>query len=401
MQLAYLSLTNFRNYARLETALPNSALVLHGQNAQGKTNFLESIYYLATMHSPYTAIDRHLLHWATEDEPLPYARVAADVQTRRARERLEVTLMIERGPDGAPRFRKVVKVNGVEKRVGQAVGVVTVVLFLPRDLALIEGAPADRRRFMDVTLSQIIADYADALDQYERTLPQRNALLRRIGEGLSQPKELAYWDEQLVEAGARLIAGRQMFLRELEIEAQRVHYDLTGRLETLTLRYQPSFVPTAEGDGQRSFEVLGFDLHREVSAAEVAPQFAQQLERERSESIRRGVTLSGPHRDELRILINERDAGLYGSRGQARTAVLALKLAERAWMGHRTGETPILLLDDVAAELDAKRREYLLERVQDAGQTLITTAELGIFPDSFLSRVPVWTVEAGRIRKPS
>ncbi|MBK9125063.1 MAG: DNA replication/repair protein RecF [Chloroflexi bacterium] len=401
MQLAYLSLTNFRNYARLETALPNSALVLHGENAQGKTNFLESIYYLATMHSPYTSIDRHLLHWATEDEPLPYARVSADVQTRRARERLEVTLMIENGPDGSPRFRKVVKVNGVEKRVGQAVGVVTVVLFLPRDLALIEGAPADRRRFMDVTLSQIVPDYAEALDQYERTLPQRNALLRRIGEGVSQPKELAYWDEQLVEAGARLIAGRQMFLRELEIEAQRVHYDLTGRLETLTLRYQPSFVPTAEGDGQRSFEVLGFDLHREVSAAEVAPQFAEQLELERGESIRRGVTLSGPHRDELRILINERDAGLYGSRGQARTAVLALKLAERAWMGHRAGETPILLLDDVAAELDAKRREYLLERVQDAGQTLITTAELSIFPDSFLGRVPVWTVEAGRIRKPS
>ncbi|GIK29950.1 MAG: DNA replication/repair protein RecF [Chloroflexi bacterium] len=401
MQLAYLSLTNFRNYARLETALPNTALVLHGENAQGKTNFLESIYYLATMHSPYTSIDRHLLHWATENEPLPYARVAADVQTRRARERLEVTLMIERGPDGSPRFRKVVKVNGVEKRIGQAVGVATVVLFLPRDLALIEGAPADRRRFMDVTLSQIVPDYAEALDQYERTLPQRNALLRRIGEGVSQPKELAYWDEQLVEAGARLIAGRQMFLRELEIEAQRVHYDLTGRLETLTLRYQPSFVPTAEGDGQRSFEVLGFDLHREVSAAEVAPQFAEQLELERGESIRRGVTLSGPHRDELRILINERDAGLYGSRGQARTAVLALKLAERAWMGHRTGETPILLLDDVAAELDAKRREYLLERVQDAGQTLITTAELSIFPAEFLGHVPVWTVEAGRIRKPS
>src|SRR5690606_31683622 len=161
------------------------------------------------------------------------------------------------------------KVNGVDKRVGQAVGLVTVVLFLPRDLTLVEGSPSDRRRFMDTTLSQVVPEYAEALDQYERTLPQRNALLRRSGEGFAKPSELAYWDEQMVQAGARLIAGRQSFLRELEVEAQRVHYDLTGRTETLTLRYQPSFVPTAEGDGQRSFDVLGLDLHREITPDQI------------------------------------------------------------------------------------------------------------------------------------
>lgn len=401
MHVAYLSLTTFRNYARLETALPNSAVVLHGENAQGKTNLLEAIYYLATSRSPHTSLDRQLLHWCTEDDPLPFARIAADVMhERRGTERLEITLMIERGPDGNPRLRKVVKVNGVEKRVGQAVGLITVVLFLPRDLTLVEGSPSDRRRFMDVTLSQVVPEYSEALDQYERTLPQRNALLRRIAEGFAKPAELAYWDEQLVASGARIIAGRQTFLRELEVEAQRVHYDLTGRAETLTLRYQPSFVPTAEGQGQRSFDLLGLDLHREISADQIVPQFAAQLEDEQDESIKRGVTLSGPHRDELRILINERDAGLYGSRGQARTAVMALKLAERAWMKHRTGELPILMLDDVAAELDAKRRAYLLERVLDAGQTLMTTAELSIFPDDFLSKVAVWGVEAGRLVKP-
>lgn len=400
MHVSYLSLITFRNYARLETALPNGPIVLHGENAQGKTNLLESLYYLATSRSPHATTDRQLLNWSTEDEPMQFARLAADVKhARDGTQRLEITLMMERAPDGNQRLRKVVKVNGVEKRVGQAVGTVTVVLFLPRDLTLIEGSPSDRRRFMDVTLGQIVPEYSEALDQYERTLPQRNALLRRIAEGYAKPAELAYWDEQLVQSGAQIIAGRQSFLRELEVEAQRVHYDLTGRTETLTLRYQPSFIPTAEGDGQRSFDLLGLDLHREVTADQIVPQFAAQLADEQDESIRRGVTLSGPHRDEMRILINERDAGLYGSRGQARTAVMALKLAERAWMTHRTGELPILMLDDVAAELDSKRRAYLLDRVLDAGQTLMTTAELSTFPDDFLSKATVWRVESGRLDK--
>jgi DNA replication and repair protein RecF len=396
-----LSLTNFRNYARLETALPNGAVLLHGENAQGKTNFLEALYYLATSRSAFVSQDRQLLNWVAEEDPLPYARIAAEIkQGRGGFDRLEVTLMIDQTSDGVGRFRKVIKVNGADRRVGLAIGLVTVVLFLPRDLTLIEGAPADRRRFMDITLSQVVPEYVDALDQYERTLPQRNALLRRIAEGHGQAKELDYWDEQLVSAGARVIAGRQTFLRELEVEAQRVHYDLTGRTETLTLRYQPSFTPTLEGDGQRSFEILGFDLHRDMSATQIAPQFAVQLLTERDEAIRRGVTLSGPHRDELRIMINQRDAGIYGSRGQARTAVLALKLAEREWMKNRSGEQPILLLDDVVAELDAKRRAYLLERVQSDGQTFITTAELGVFPSSFLNGVKVWQVESGRVMKP-
>lgn len=402
MYVTSLSLTNFRNYARLETALPNGAVLLHGENAQGKTNFLEALYYLATSHSAFVNQDRQLLNWAIEQDPMPFARIAAEIKRGRGGfDRLEVTLMIERAPDGTGRFRKVIKVNGSDRRVGQAAGVVTIVLFLPRDLMLIEGAPADRRRFMDITLSQVVPEYVDALDQYERTLPQRNALLRRIADGHGQTKELDYWDDQLVSAGARVIAGRQTFLRELEVEAQRVHYDLTGRAETLTLRYQPSFTPTLEGDGQRSFEVLGFDLHREMTSDQIVPQFAAQLLNERDESIRRGVTLSGPHRDELRIMINERDAGLYGSRGQARTAVLGLKLAEREWMKNRTGEQPILLLDDVVAELDAKRRAYLLERVKTDGQTLITTAELSAFPPDFLSAIKVWQVEGGRVIKPS
>jgi DNA replication and repair protein RecF len=398
VNIEYLSVSNFRNYSRLEIGLPDSPIIVYGENAQGKTSLLEAIYYLATSKSPYTNSDRQLLHWSTENDPLPFARLAAEVRSPlRGVSRLEIALVLERAPDGSQRFRKTVRINGVDKRVMDTIGIVNVVLFLPRDLTLIEGAPADRRRFMDVTLSQVDADYVAANDKYEKTLPQRNALLRRIADNQASVKELAYWDEQLIDAGSVIISGRQRFLREVEVQAQREHFELTGRKEKLTLRYQPSFTPTFEGDGQMSFQLLGLDLHRELTPDEIRPQFQQQLADEQDESIRRGVTLSGPHRDELRILINDRDAGLYGSRGQARTAVMSLKFAEMAWMQERSGERPILLLDEVAAELDKQRRAYLLDRISGNKQTLLTTTDLDIFDESFLQRAAMWEVESGKI----
>jgi DNA replication and repair protein RecF len=397
MYIEHLSLTNFRNYARLEISLPDSPVVLVGDNAQGKTSLLEALYYIATSKSPYTTSDRQLIHWRTENEPMPYARLAAEVNSRGTVNRLEIALTLEQVNGISQRFKKAIKQNGVVKRVMDVVGLVNVVLFVPQDLSLVEGSPTDRRRFMDTTLSQVDRDYYAALDKYDKILPQRNALLRRIADNQGSPDELAFWDEQLIATGSVVIAGRQRFLRELEVAAQRAHHELTRDKETLTLQYKPSFAPTAEGDGQLSFDVLGFDLHRDIAPETIVPQFAQQLADDQAESIRRGMTLSGPHRDELRLHINNRDAGLYGSRGQARTAVMALKLAELQWMKQRTGEWPVLLLDEVVAELDAKRRAYLLERIDGTAQTLLTTTELDIFTKDFLKRAAVWHVADGQI----
>jgi DNA replication and repair protein RecF len=402
MRIDHLSLTNFRNYARLELSLAQGTTVLHGANAQGKTSLLEAIYYLATSKSPYTASDRQLIHWRAENEPIPFARLSAEICSRRSpMDRMDMTLLLERTADGNQRFKKVVKVNGTEKRVMDIVGMVNVVLFLPQDLSLIEGTPSDRRRFMNDTLSQVDAEYLQAINTYERVLPQRNALLRRLSDKQANSRELTFWDEQIIQAGSVIISGRQRFLRELEVDAQRAHHDLTGKQETLKLEYLPSFVPTAEGNGQMSFNAMGLDLHRELTPEQIAPQFAAQLQAELSESIARGVTLSGPHRDELRLLINNRDCGLYGSRGQARTTVMALKLAELAWMRGRIGEWPILLLDEVIAELDAHRRAYLLERLDGVTQTLVTTTELEIFTPSFLQRTAILRVSDGQIDEQS
>lgn len=400
MYIEHLSLTNFRNYARLELRLPQCPIVLHGDNAQGKTSVLEALYYLATSKSPYTTADRQLIHWRTENEPIPFARMAADVHSQSsAMSRLEITLMLDNST-GVTRFKKDIKLNGVRKRVMDVVGLFNVVLFLPQDLALVEGSPSERRRFMDTTLQQVDPAYLQALDTYEKILPQRNALLKRIANREAGPDQLEYWNTKLAQAAGVIIAGRQRFLRELERKARDNHHDLTGQRETLTLNYQPSFSPTAEGDGQLSFGVLGLDLHRELTPEAITPQFIDQLKAEQGESIARGVTLSGPHRDELRLFINGRDCGLYGSRGQARTAVMSLKLAELDWMRDHIGEWPVLLLDEVVAELDSKRRAFLLDRLDGAAQTLVTTTELDIFTRSFLERARVYEVVAGQISAP-
>lgn len=397
MHIEHLSLTNFRNFARLELSLPQGAVLLYGANAQGKTSLLEAIYYLATSTSPYTTADWQLINWQVEHDVLPFTRLSADVVSQRSPlDRVEITLVREVN-GGEPRTKKDVRLNGVPKRVMDLVGQINVVMFLPRDLSLIEGSPAERRRYMNATLCQTDRAYCESLAIYEKLLPQRNALLRAIAEGNASASELEFWDQQLAEHGARLIAGRQRLLRELERLAQRVHLDLTGNQETLEVSYQPSFMPTAEGDGQLSFNMLGLDLHRELTAEEIVPQFMEALQAHRAEQIERGVTLIGPHRDELRFQINQRDVGLYGSRGQARTAVLSLKLAELQWMRDAIGEWPILLLDEVIAELDATRRAYLLEQVNGASQAVLTTTDPGIFTPEFLARAARWRVVEGQI----
>ncbi len=399
MQINHLSLTNFRNYARLELELPaGKPLLLYGDNAQGKTSALEAIYYLATSSSPYTASDRQLIHWRAEKDPIPFARLSAELGNRDSSyQKLDVTLMLDTS-SGAPRFKKSIQLNHVDKRVTDVIGLLSVVLFLPQDLSLVEGSPSDRRRFMNTTLTQVNLDYLLALNEYDKLLPQRNALLKRVGQKRAHAVELEFWDEQLAKHGSVIISGRQRFLRELELKARDTHDALSGGRESLRLKYLPSVTPAADSDGkQLSFDVYGLDLNRQMSPGEIEPQFLAQLLAQRQESIARGITLSGPHRDELRLMINERDCGLYGSRGQARTAVMALRFAELEWMRDQIGEYPLFLLDEVVAELDGKRRAFLLDRLDGQAQTLLTSTELEIFAPMFLQRSLVYQVANGQI----
>jgi DNA replication and repair protein RecF len=401
MRITHLSVTNFRNYARLELGMPAGSVVLHGDNAQGKTSLLEAVYYLATSKSPYTQSDRELINWMTLDhDDLPFARLVADVNTRSGIKRLEMTMMIEK-IGKTRRFRKQVRLNGVNKRVMDLLGEVRVVMFLPQDLALVEGSPSQRRRYLNITLCQTDREYCRALREYEKVLEQRNALLRQFQEngGRGDFSLFDFWDQKLANDGAIIASGRNRLIKDLERRAQVIHRDLSGAGENLRLRYEPGFDAAAPNDGQMSFNAgdLGVSALPDLNLKQLADRFRESLIARRKGDAKRGLTTIGPQRDELRFLVNGRDLGLYGSRGQNRTAVLALKLAELAWMQEITGEWPILLLDEVAAELDPQRRRYLLEQIKGAEQVMLTTTEPSLLTEEYLAEAQEWQVVGGQI----
>jgi len=399
MYLRHLSLTNYRIYARFESDLPRGPLILVGANAQGKTSLLEALYYLATAQSPHATADRQLIHFLTLREAQPFARIVAEAVSRAETRRIEIRLLQEPSENGESRLRKEILINGVKKRLSDLAGLATVVLFLPQDLAILEGSPSDRRHYLDVALSQVDPTYHLALGEYSKVLVQRNALLKLLADGKGVESQLDFWDEKLCEHGALIIAARTAALAELEALASPIHRDLTNGADGLRLAYLPSFDPAAAPAGQLGLP-LDVPLHRVgIPATEIRAGLQEKLRATRANEIARGMTLSGPHRDELRLLASGIDLGTYGSRGQSRTAVLALKLAEMEWMKAKTGEWPILLLDEVLAELDPNRRRDLLARLSEAEQCLMTTTDLNLFPPEFTAKATVWRVQAGQVRR--
>jgi DNA replication and repair protein RecF len=402
MRVAHLSLTNFRNYTRLEVDLPPGPLILVGRNAQGKTSLLEAIYYLATAESPHASHDRQLIHWlALRNDPRPYLKIVAEVHTASEIRRVEVRIESEEvGAAREQRIKKTVLINGLKRRVGDLHGAVNVVLFLPQHMALVEGSPSDRRHYLDTTLCQIDPLYALALGEYQKILSQRNALLKQLqdrslnGDGAMQ---LEFWDSELCRHGAAIIAARATAIEQIERFAAAIHRELTEGAEHLRLAYQPAFDPLDPDTPQMA---LGIDVpvtRAGLTPEAIARRLREKLESSRTAEIERGITLTGPHRDDVRFLASGIDLGIYGSRGQGRTAVLSLKLAELAWMTDRAGEPPVLLLDEVLAELDPQRRRDLLRRLGGVEQSIMTTTDLNLFEPEFVAAVEKWTVMSGTI----
>jgi DNA replication and repair protein RecF len=235
------------------------------------------------------------------------------------------------------------------------------------------------------------------LAHYARTLSQRNALLKQIGEAGGDAEQLAYWDEELATSGAHIINARIQAVQELERLAARIHHELTRGGEILRLEYQPAYDPLPQPRGQYALPLDAPVSRSGLSVEHIRQGFRQALKAQRAEEIARGMTTIGPHRDELRFLESGVDLGTYGSRGQVRTAMLALKLAEAAWIRARTGQAPVTLLDEVLAELDTQRREDLLARLGDGEQTLLTTTDVDLFTPDFVEQAALWRVGSGRI----
>lgn len=358
MRLRSLRLRNHRNYAQLDLVPGPRVNVFIGANGQGKTNLLEAVAMLALSSSPRARREVELVGPVATG-----SRIEAEIETGNRTIELAITLSVE-----GDRARRVIEVDGARRRAFDLPGHFRVALFWPDDLGLVKGGPELRRRFLNQMLVQVEPGYARALSGLRRVLEQRNSLLKRMAAGEGGEDVLEAWNQELVQLGTEIAKARARAVDELGPEAVRCHAMIAAG-EHLEIRY--------EGPPENLAEAVHNSL---------------------PEDLRRGSTSVGPHRDDVRLLLDGQDARAFGSQGQQRTAVVSLKLAEAALIARRTGERPVLLLDDVLSELDGERRAALLEEVAGEGQVIITSVEADPFPPALISRSMVWTVERGKIQ---
>lgn len=396
MQIQSLSMTNFRPFKRLEIEFSEKLTLLYGKNAQGKTSILEAIHFLSILTSPIAGYDRELINFLCLNDEQPVGRLVATIKKNGKTHRFEVRLILDPIRNGNNRMRKEVLIDGVKRRLFDAVGFFNSVIFLPQMTRIIEDGPEDRRRYLDQTLSQAYPGYMKALSNYQTGITKRNALLKQLSEKGGDENQLEYWDRLLAENGAILIQARYKSIQELSGLAAFKHSSLTNNSEALKLIYQPAFDPW-EGESQQ-FALSSLEIENvELPIDEIKIKFQRQFLELRKEEIRRGVTTIGPHRDDLLFLANGINLGIFGSRGQIRTAVMALKFAEMDWLKEKTGDLPVLLLDETLAELDINRRGDLLKMLENGGQAIITTADLELFDQGFIDRCASLKIEDGRI----
>ena len=358
LRLRSLRLRNHRNYAQLDLSPGPGVNVFIGANGQGKTNLLEAVAMLALSASPRSRREIELV-----GPVAPMSRIEAEVESRGITAQLAITLNVD-----GDRARRVIEVDGIKRRAFDLPGHFRVTLFWPDDLGLVKAGPEMRRRFLNQMLVQIEPGYGRSLAGLKRVLEQRNSLLKRIAAGEQSGDVLEVWDQELVQLGGEVSSARAAAVRELEPEAARSHAEIAAG-ESLEIQYQGPPENLAEA------------VHNSLA-----------------EDLRRGATTVGPHRDDIRVLLGGKEARAYASQGQQRTAVVSLKLAEAALVTRRTGERPVLLLDDVLSELDAERRASLLRQVAGEGQVVITSAEAGPFPPDLIASAMVWMVSEGKIQ---
>ena len=399
MYLKHLSLTNFRAFSRLDLDVPREIFLLVGNNAQGKTTLLEAIYFLSTFTSFHASSDRQLISFTAPKDTIAVGRIIGVFQRGSGTHRIEVRLIREpNGINGNIRFRKEILIDGVKRKLGDAFGAFNAVIFLPQMARIIEEGPSERRRYLDMLISQVSPRYIAHQSDYAQTLSQRNALLKQLAERGGDPGQLAVWDGMLARHGAHIMFERIQAIREVESEAKRVHYDLTHGQEVLRLDYQPAYDPLPVPEGQLTLAVSTVADRSGISKEEIENGLLAALKKRQREEIARGVTTIGPHRDELRFLANQVDLGDFGSRGQGRTALLSLKVAEVTWLHQRTGEWPVLLLDETMSELDTQRREDLLTALSECDQAILTSTDISMFEPRFVESHPVWRVAAGVVK---
>lgn len=369
MNVHELDLLSFRNYATLAFSPSNGLNVLYGANAQGKSAVLEALYLLATSKSHRTSHDADMIRVGDEA-----ARISAKV-TRTADTDVVPEVILSR------REKKIVKLNGVKhQKIADLIGQLKAVVFSALDIEMIRGEPDQRRRFLNLEISQVSPQYVFSLARYKRALEQRNNLLKELKTGIGSSMPLDVWDAQVAEYGSGVIVRRMEFLRSLSVTAADVYGFLTDSGEEMSLNYKSSL-----------------ELGDASSEAEIKEAFVRKLADKKEIDIARATTTVGPHRDDITFEIAGMDARDFASQGQQRTGALAVKLAEVELMEREAGESPIVLLDDAGAELDEMRRTRVVEKTAGKCQTFITTTRPDELGQALLRTAAMFEVRAGTV----
>ncbi|MEK9675644.1 MAG: DNA replication/repair protein RecF [Chloroflexota bacterium] len=383
--LSRLSLTGFRNHTETALDLRPGLTLFYGQNGHGKSNLLEAVYMLAIAKSPISSNELELVNLGLSDsgghmQILGVGR--EDDSTVQAQIDVDVTGVAETGASKG--FRKGLRVNGIKRSAIDFVGNINIVFFEADDLEIIHGSPGNRRRYLDILISQSDPTYLKSLSRYSQVVSQRNQLLRRVREGVSEEDELTFWDERLAYEGSRVIDARRRSVDGLNDHAVPAHSELTDGDE-LSLKYKPRISVSSD----HAPDVT------EMNADMIEREMAKSLPALRRREIAQGITVIGPHRDDLDVFLNGNPAQSYASRGQSRTIALSLKLAEAVFVREVTGRSPVLALDDILSELDPRRRELVLESATKHQQVLLTATEPGIVPDAYVKEAVVFKVTDG------
>ncbi|MDQ3493407.1 MAG: DNA replication/repair protein RecF [Chloroflexota bacterium] len=369
MRVERLSLVGFRSYAALDVCFPAGPQVIVGSNAAGKTNLLEALVVMALGHSHRTSADLEMIAWEA-----PFARLEAHVSSGGpGTDELELVL----ARPGAASTRKRVRVNGVPRRAAALSAALRAVVFAPEDMLLVAGSPSLRRALLDTLVAQGVTEGAATLSTYARALQQRNTLLRRIREGEASSDELPPWDSVVVQQGGRIVTWRLEALASMAGPLAEAHAEIAPHEGRLELRYVTN-APLSMGE-----------------SAEQA--LARRLVETSEKELWNGSTLVGPHRDDVAFELEGRELSGFASRGQQRTAILAVKLAQLDLLTARDGRPPLLLLDDVFSELDPQRRAHLVRRIGDLPQAFVTTTTLDDLDAGLVAASTAWTVQPGRL----
>lgn len=378
MFIKNIELNNFRNYENIKVDFSANKTILIGKNAQGKSNLLEAIYYIASLSSNRNASDKELIKIGSD-----FTRIKADLIKADTNIKAEIVIN--------PPKKKVIKLNNLKKnKYSDFLGSLIVVNFGITDLDILRGNPSDRRSWLDNAISQLYPHYRDRLSRYNKVREQRNNVLKSFKGNINlteyQKDFLSVWDQQLINSGSNIVYLRLKYIKEIQKIAFNKHKYITLDEENLLINYNSTVIDCFNSEKDEIPTVLS-----------ISENFKEKLKEKLKEEIIRNQTLIGPHRDDLSFFINERDCKNFASQGQQRTIVLALKISELDLIRDVIKENPVLLLDDVLAELDKTRQNYLLSVIKDDIQTIITTVDISNFEKSYLDNVGIYNIKKGTI----